>query len=87
MLLFFLKSVNNTQPVSIKKKIAQGNILHVIAQNPATSVVAGNSRGGILRVKTIFQPILPKTNIIKTILNHQITLKSILNENETRSFF
>ena len=51
---YFFKSANNTQPISIKKQIAQGNLLHVTAQNPATGVVAGNSRGGILRVKTYF---------------------------------
>jgi hypothetical protein len=47
--------VNNIQPVSIKKeKIVQGDVLPVTAQNPATVVVAGNSRGEILRVKTHF---------------------------------
>jgi hypothetical protein len=47
--------VNNIQPVSIKKeKIVQGDVLPVTAQNPATIVVAGDSKGGILRVKTYF---------------------------------
>jgi 16S rRNA G1207 methylase RsmC len=51
-----------TTPLNLKKKkkTAQGDIMHVTAQNPATVVVAGNSRSGIWRVKTYFSTHLPK---------------------------
>jgi hypothetical protein len=53
--LFFLNGRAIYNPSQLKKeKAAQGDVLPVTAQNPATIVVAGDSKGGILRVKTYF---------------------------------
>lgn len=54
-MLLFLKRQTIYNPSQLKKKKAvQGNVSPVTAQNPATIVVAGDSKGGILRVKTYF---------------------------------
>jgi hypothetical protein len=58
--LIFLNEQTIYNPSQFKKKTAQGDIMHVTAQNPATGVVAGNSRSGIWRVKTYFSTHLPK---------------------------
>jgi len=59
--VLFLNGRKIYNPSQLKKeKTAQGDVLPVTVQNPTTVVVADNSKGGILRVKTHFQPILLK---------------------------